>query len=464
MTNTLARLRSEHEALLIAAEEKMAEATREGDATAERRNELFDQATAHVEEAEDMESRIKTAERALRMRERADELERASAPRPAVSGPATTRSAIADMTEDEIATRNRLVNERLAFHERSFTDEEQSLVNRMPMSEQVSALRLVGENAPGTPAHTAWRKLAARATGGEAAYNPAQSITADANIIPVSWFSSIVSEKKDDGSLFSNSAVNLVTKPSESGTFTIAYESDTKDWELVPIAEATPADTQKGDFINKTINVSKYYRRSALSWELTQDSPFMVRSFLTEKIGDAVARGASKLFLNGGQQVKGIIATVPNGGLAPARLGVTAAASGFPTIKELLDVVGHVDETYLMTPRTRWLMHRKMMIALRKETTTDLRMWSDADYRAGLPAMLHGFPVVYNADLPSTASATNKVALFGDFGCYWALVDGTPRMMSEYVSGTDQYVITLYIRLGGSLIDQNGLAYALGKN
>ena len=451
MNETLEALRNTHAELITAAETHMSEAA---NATAERAEELFAKATELVDKAEDLEGRIATATRAARARDNIDRHERASAPRPAVSGPAVTRSAIKDMTDEEVAMRSELLSSKLAVHERSFTDEEQALVDRTPRAEQLWGLRMLaaGENSPWKEA---WRRVSEEDKEAVRAYTGGQLTTPAAdggNLIPKAWYSEIVSERQAVGPMFSNEVINLTTKEAGTGNLVVAYESDTKAWELVATAEAADPASQKAGFSQKEIAVSKYSRRTPISFELVQDNPFSIRAWITGKIGDAVARGANKLFTDAAGTPPALQGIVP--GVTAVK---TAAANNKFLVNEALDAVGMINEAYLASPRARFMVNRAVAIEMRKETSaTAIRAWSDQDMRAGVPAMLHGFPVLYNGALSGLA-AGQTVGVFGDMGQYWGVVDGTPRVYSRYDDDGDQYLVTLFIRLGGRVIDPTGL-------
>ena len=459
-------LLKERQELLDSAEAAMRQAEEEG-TTEERVTELYALAQSLLDKAEGLFAQFQTQERAQKMRDRTDELERASAPRPTISGPSVTRNAIEDMTDNEKAERSQLISAQLAFHDRSFTDAERALVDRTPKAEQLYALRLLAgdRDSPWRPAWDAVSnedKLAVRAyAGGQILGNAADG----GNIVPAAWYGEIVSERERGGPMFSNAVVNLVTKETETGQLIVPYNADTKAWDLVAVNEATDPAIQKAQFTQKTIGVTKYSRRTPISYELVSDNPFSIRSWITERIGDAVARGASKLFTTNGTQSTNANLQYPSGtlavqgiiqGLPPNRTHSSAAATSF-TINDALDAIARVDEDYLQGSRVMFQLHRNVAVAMRKETTQNLRAWSDADMTNGIPSMLHGFPVIYNPSFVGTLATGTVVGTFGDHGGYWGLVDGTPRVMSRYDDDGDQYIVTLYIRLGGRVIDPTSL-------
>ena len=461
MEKRYAALKAERDEALKIAERHMDEADADG-VTAERKDELYGLAERAVADADKLEKRMNTAQVVERAAERKDEVERASAPRPAVSGPVAARGEIKDMTANEIATRSQLLDAKLKGHMTQFNDEQKALMNRMPRGEQLFGLYLLSRER-NSPWREDWDalpdddKLAYRAYAGGQLTAPAAD---GGNLIPADWYGDIVSERKRIGPMFSNSVVNLRTKTVGTGELIVAYDSATKDWELVPVNEATDPAIQKGAFSQKKINVTKYSRRTPISYELTQDNPFAIRSWITEKIGDAVARGASKLFTTA--------TGVPPAALQGIQAGVTAeTATGgnttLPKIDTFLDASGAVDESYLGSSRAYMMMNRAVSIALRKEKDSGLRLWSDSDMTSGIPAMLHGFPVIYNPDMASAATANAVLGMVGDFGQYWGVVDGTPRIMNRYDDDGDQYVVTLYIRLGGRVIDPTGLNKVVSK-
>ncbi len=174
---------------------------------------------------------------------------------------------------------------------------------------------------------------------------------------------------------------------------------------LAEHAQVTEQDTTFG-----TASLGSYVYTSKLirvSYQLLQDTEIDLEGFLARKLAMRLAR------IHGRHQTTGTGSNQPLGIVTGASTGVTAASATAIEFNELLDLIDEVDPSYLSN--AGFMVHRKIVTALRKVTDNDGRPIWQPSLEAGSPDRLHGYGYTVNENMASTIAATNTTALFGDF-------------------------------------------------
>ncbi len=172
-------------------------------------------------------------------------------------------------------------------------------------------------------------------------------------------------------------------------------------------------------FGTRTLGAYKYTTVGAsnlplkVSYELLQDTEFDLKSFISRKFANRIARKLSRdLILGTGvNEPQGIIST--QGGIASG----TARAAAAPTYAELLAVVHGLDPEY--RDGASWLFNDATLALVRGVVDGAQRplLWnSNEDLSQALKGMsLMGFPVVVDQAMPtSTDASANKSIVFGN--------------------------------------------------
>ncbi len=146
---------------------------------------------------------------------------------------------------------------------------------------------------------------------------------------------------------------------------------------------------------------------------LLRDSAVDLEQILADLIAQRIGRAANgyETTGTGSGQPTGLLAS--SGGVPTAK---TAAKSNVLAWDELLDVIYAIDQAY--RANAVWMMHPSILAAIQKIEDDYGRPLFYPDLTGQSPGRLLGYPVVENASMPSSLSASAKVAIFGDFKRY----------------------------------------------
>lgn len=236
-------------------------------------------------------------------------------------------------------------------------------------------------------------------------------------LVPDEWRDKIVEKLKNFGGLM-NAADKLNT--SDGRPLSWLTNDEVLDTNAEITAESalwsTGADLAFG---TRTLGAYKYTTVGAsnlplkVSYELLQDTAFDLRSFISKKFAERIARKLAKDLVNGTgiNEPQGIIST--QGGISSG----TARAAAAPTYAELLAVVHGLDPEY--RDGASWLMNDATLALVRGVLDGSNRplLWNQSDDLSGsLKGMtLLGYPVVIDQAMPtSTDASTNKSIVFGN--------------------------------------------------
>jgi len=236
------------------------------------------------------------------------------------------------------------------------------------------------------------------------------------------------------------------------------------------ISSRTDTDTpQLGNF---RVELNEIYALPKVSQKLMDVASIDVLGWLTSKVGDAFAVKEGTGFHSGTGvgQPRGIL-TYTTAATADATRTwgefehiATGASGAFPTSSTSVnpaDVL--VDVTYALKAQYRagavWLMNRLTAARVRKLKDAEGRhVWVDSLVQ-GQPAMLLGFPVEIDEDMPDVGAGTLSIA-FGNFERGYTIVE---RPGVKYLSDpfTDRPNVKLfgYRRVGAAANDFNAIKF-----
>ncbi len=156
--------------------------------------------------------------------------------------------------------------------------------------------------------------------------------------------------------------------------------------------------------------------RETISWELAQDVPTF-QAFAVDDMLTAQQIYEGNKYINGGGTGE------PQGLLGNVGAGVTGAVAdaqgNLLSIDATFDVLGKLKTPYHQN--AGWLMQRSTAVAIRK-AQKQANLFEPVFVRVGDRDYLHGYPVTYDSNMPSTAAGATPV-LFGDFKAGYVIGD-----------------------------------------
>ncbi len=200
------------------------------------------------------------------------------------------------------------------------------------------------------------------------------------------------------------------------------------------IDEGEKIDPSSMKFSQVVLDAHKVAVSIPVTEELLNDAGYNVPQFVTDSIGKSIGKSEEKKFLNG-DGTKGPVGIfdATNGGT----VAVTAESTGVKP-DDIVDLIYSLKKPY--RSNAVFVMHDKMVKAVRKLKDGDGRyMWADS-LTAGEPSTLLGYKVYTSEDAPE-----NKIA-FGDFQ-YYVIGDRGTRSITRL----------------GELGALEGLVYFVGK-
>lgn len=228
-------------------------------------------------------------------------------------------------------------------------------------------------------------------------------------------------------------------------------------------------DTSKLKYLS--VPLEEIYTSQPITQRLLDDSDFNLGVWLEGKIADKFARSEGAAYVNGDgiKKPRGLLtyglstdkdAARPWGTIQMVKTGVDGAFKAPTTMvgpaDSLFDLVYTLRAPY--RPNARWLMNLSTAGAVRKLKDSEGRfVWADA--REGQPAMLCGFPVELDEEMPDIGTDSLSIA-FGDIEQAYIIVDRPGlRLMRDPYTAKPNVLFYAYRRVGGGL--QNSEAVKL---
>lgn len=182
----------------------------------------------------------------------------------------------------------------------------------------------------------------------------------------------------------------------------------------IKVAEAATYTVQDLTFGQKPLDAYAYRTGVKVSWELLQDSAFDFDGLIRGQFGTRFGRALNNTCTLGDGSGD------PNGIVTATSAGKTAASTTGITFAELLDLVHSIDPAYRRSPSCGFMFHDGILNTIKKLSigSGDARPLWQPSFREGEPDRIDGYRYWLNQDMASSASASAKVALFGDFSYY----------------------------------------------
>lgn len=193
------------------------------------------------------------------------------------------------------------------------------------------------------------------------------------------------------------------------------------------------------DFDARTLTPRPIARRIKVSNDLLRMEGLNPDAITTQRMEAKIAAVMENAFLQGtgANQPLGVFVASDNG-ISTSRDSSTYNSPTSVTADGLIQSVGQLKAPYRRG--AVWIMSRQMETKIRFLKTGDgVHIWQPS-LSAGNPAMLLGFPVYISEYAPSTFTASQYVAIIGDFSYYWIAdaLDVMIQRLSELYAETNQ--------------------------
>jgi HK97 family phage major capsid protein len=201
-------------------------------------------------------------------------------------------------------------------------------------------------------------------------------------------------------------------------------------------------------FGNTDLSAYTYSTLVKVSKQLLQDEEVNLIGYLTELLGQRIARATNAALTTGDGSSK------PNGIITAATVGKTAASATAITHEELIDLYYSVDPAYRMGNSCYYMMNDAVHAAVRKLGLTAAENFNPITFSNDGTMFILGKEVKINQDMASAITTGNKTILFGDFSGYAVRVAGginVLRMDERYADELNVGFIA-YKRVDGDLI------------
>ena len=201
-------------------------------------------------------------------------------------------------------------------------------------------------------------------------------------------------------------------------------------------------------FGNTDLSAYTYSTLVKVSKQLLQDEEVNLIGYLTELLGQRIARATNAALTTGDGSGK------PNGIITAATVGKTAASATAITHEELIDLYYSVDPAYRMGNSCYYMMNDAVHAAVRKLGLTAAENFNPITFSNDGTMFILGKEVKINQDMASAISTGNKTILFGDFSGYAVRVAGGINVLRLDERYADELNVGFmaYKRVDGDLI------------
>lgn len=256
-----------------------------------------------------------------------------------------------------------------------------------------------------------------------------------------------------------------------SGAYERFYSLGKRGASWVSERDDRPQDTARPELIKHRYESMELYAAPVTTRHLLDDASIDIANWLIQNaVHDfSVTEGEAFLSADGvGGKPRGLLdyGTTNEADFARAwgkHQYVPAGHASAPTddnlAKALVALMMTLRAQY--RPNARWLMNRTTGIRLRQIQDTAKRfMWApEGNLLEGEQAILLGFPVTYDDNMPNIGENTHPVA-FGDFRQGYVIVDRHGiRMNRDELTRKGSVVFDTYKRVGGGAGDFNAIKF-----
>jgi len=252
------------------------------------------------------------------------------------------------------------------------------------------------------------------------------------------WAKQFVGEVESVARVFSTATGNTLPIPKVNDTAVDAALQT--EGSATTVADMT--------FGNTDLSAYTYSTLVKVSKQLLQDEEVNLIGYLTELLGQRIARATNAALTTGDGSAK------PNGVITAATVGKTAASATAITHEELIDLYYSVDPAYRMGNSCYYMMNDAVHAAVRKLGLTAAENFNPITFSNDGTMFILGKEVKINQDMASAITTGNKTILFGDFSGYAVRVAGginVLRMDERYADELNVGFIA-YKRVDGDLI------------
>jgi len=252
------------------------------------------------------------------------------------------------------------------------------------------------------------------------------------------WAKQFIGEVESVSRVFSTATGNILPIPKVNDTATDAALQT--EGSATTVADMT--------FGNTDLSAYTYSTLVKVSKQLLQDEEVNLIGYLTELLGQRIARATNAALTTGDGSSK------PNGIITAATVGKTAASATAITHEELIDLYYSVDPAYRMGNSCYYMMNDAVHSAVRKLGLTAAENFNPITFSEDGTMFILGKEVKINQDMASAITTGQKTILFGDFSGYAVRVAGginVLRMDERYADELNVGFIA-YKRVDGDLI------------
>ena len=252
------------------------------------------------------------------------------------------------------------------------------------------------------------------------------------------WAKQFVGEVESVARVFSTATGNTLPIPKVNDTAVDAALQT--EGSATTVADMT--------FGNTDLSAYTYSTLVKVSKQLLQDEEVNLIGYLTELLGQRIARATNAALTTGDGSSK------PNGIITAATVGKTASSATAITHEELIDLYYSVDPAYRMGTSCYYMMNDAVHAAVRKLGLTAAENYNPITFANDGTMFILGKEVKINQDMVSSIATGNKTVLFGDFSGYAVRVAGginVLRMDERYADELNVGFIA-YKRVDGDLI------------
>jgi HK97 family phage major capsid protein len=252
------------------------------------------------------------------------------------------------------------------------------------------------------------------------------------------WAKQFIGEVESVSRVFSTATGNILPIPKVNDTATDAALQT--EGSATTVADMT--------FGNTDLSAYTYSTLVKVSKQLLQDEEVNLIGYLTELLGQRIARATNAALTTGDGSSK------PNGIITAATVGKQAASATAITHEELIDLYYSVDPAYRMGNSCYYMMNDAVHSAVRKLGLTAAENFNPISFSEDGTMFILGKEVKINQDMASAITTGQKTILFGDFSGYAVRVAGginVLRMDERYADELNVGFIA-YKRVDGDLI------------
>lgn len=280
--------------------------------------------------------------------------------------------------------------------------------------------------------------------GGEQRALSAITDAAGAVTIPEGFIAQLLEAQKQFGGVLNSRAFQFATATGNDLPIPTVNGSDDVG-EL--IAENTEVDEQDETFSSVIFRSYKFSSKLVrVPFELIEDSAFDIAGWLGRRLGTRLTRSKEQYLTSGTGSSQ------PQGIVAGATLGKTAASATAITYLEILDLKHSVDPAYRFG--AQWMFHDSTLLAIKKLLDSDNRPLWKPGISAGDPDLIDGDPYVINQNMDQIATG-KKTILYGDCSLFWVRNIGSLRLLrlAERFAEFDQVGFIGFMRMDSHLIN-----------